>query len=104
MSQSMSFTPNSIGGEYKHQLTIQELPKHQHYENLMAKGFDGWNEITVKLHGLIFDYNSNSYTYPDTKVHATPVEAYTHTSFTGDSASHNNIQPYVITYFWKRTN
>ena len=102
-SKCMSFAPNQTGGEYEHQLTVQELPEHKHYEKLMAKGYSGWEKLTIKRHGLIFDYNSVNYSYPDTTINAIEVEAYTNTSPTGGSASHNNIQPYITTFFWKRT-
>lgn len=82
----MSFTAGATGGEYKHQLTVDELAKHSHqttYEygtNLVATngGGGGWTHYTC---------NTGSRSV----------------NSTGSSTKHNNIQPYIVVYFWRRT-
>lgn len=87
-SISQSFIAGSTGGEYKHTLTVDEIPSHSH--TIMSDGFKP--EATHYEHFLApvitgFGTNDKSYT----------------TEATGGGASHNNIQPYIVVYMWKRT-
>ena len=89
----MSFATNSNGGEYKHTLSISEIPNHRH------KGLDidntycfGWDEGTIKgmnFYKFAFNYMGNTGNRITT-------------GYEGGSTSHNNIQPYLVVYFWKR--
>lgn len=99
----MSFTPNSIGGEYKHKLTQSEMPKHNHDISLMAKGSSNWEEQIVNKYGVMIDYTTKNYVIPEQKVNATKVSAFVQAGSLGGDAHHNNVQPYIVTYFWKRT-
>lgn len=100
----MSFTANSVGGEYKHKLLEIEMPKHHHSESLMIKGHTGWTAQTVNQYGVMIDYTTKNYVTPKQEVYATSVSAFTYTGWAGDGVHHNNVQPYVTTYFWKRVN
>ncbi|MBP3450396.1 MAG: hypothetical protein J6K22_08050 [Spirochaetaceae bacterium] len=84
-SVSKSFSVNGIGGEYNHTLTTGELPAHTHSisANSVSK-----NGVSYKLGGT----GTNVYTYGSKS-----------TSSVGSGTSHNNIQPYLVVYFWKRT-
>lgn len=79
----MSFTANNTYGEYKHKLTIGEMPSHNHkvdiinYVNTASK-----NGHTSYWGGL-----------GDTKFE---------TSYSGSNTAHNNIQPSIGVYFWRR--
>lgn len=42
-NESVSFTAGNTGGEYKHKLTVNELPEHAHSENINGKGNDDWD-------------------------------------------------------------
>lgn len=99
----MSFTHGQTGGEYKHQLSEDEMPKHDHYEHLMVKGHGAWPELNIDKYGVIVDHMSSSYVTPNQKVNATITNAFVSTENVGGSIKHNNIQPYIVTYFWKRT-
>lgn len=70
-------------GEYEHRLTVKEMPSHTHRvkSTSVATGGDG---------GLFFGIGTSSYLGSDN------VEA------TGGSQAHNNVQPSIVVYFWKR--
>ena len=103
-STSMSFTTDSSGGEYKHKLLEIEIPKHHHSVRLMVKGYPGWEERTADSYGVMIDYQSSNYVTPNEKVHATDASAFVYTGWAGDNVHHNNVQPYIVTYFWRRIN
>ena len=101
--ESVSFTAGNTGGEYKHKLTVNELPKHAHAENINGKGNDDWdnkfgsmvsrpNPGTGNTAGYSVDISSNW----NTTGH--PVM----TDETGGNQAHNNMQPYLVVHFWKR--
>lgn len=79
----MSFTSLSTGGEYKHELTVQEMPDHRHKYILAyggndpAKGFSYGNTVAGTFDATFIQNN-------------------------GGSSAHNNVQPYISVYFWRR--
>lgn len=99
----MSFTTDSSGGEYKHRLKETEMPKHDHSENLMVKGYTGWDAKTIDQYGVMIDYTTKNYVTPKEKVYTAPVSAFISTGSAGDNVHHNNVQPYIVTFFWRRT-
>lgn len=100
----MSFTASSVGGEYNHKLTQSEMPKHNHDISLMAKGSSNWEEQIVKKYGVMIDYTTKNYVIPEEKVNATKVSAFVQAGSSGGDVHHNNVQPYIVTFFWKRIN
>ena len=84
-STSMSFTAGSTGGEYKHLLTTSEMPSHTHnlVHNLNLHLISGGSALNGAVSG-----GSGKDIYTDA---------------TGGSTKHNNIQPYIVVYFWRRT-
>ena len=86
-STSMSFTTNSQGGEYRHKLDISEMPKHDHGLALSSASQlqDVFNDVVSSDYTENYRVNNNSIYNA------------------GEDKPHNNIQPYVVTYFWKRT-
>ena len=84
-----SFSNQQYGGEFTHRLSVAEMPSHSHsvvtWENYsmsprtgvkVAKTYDG------------ADGNNTS----------------ARTDATGGDQYHNNVQPYVAVYIWRRTN
>lgn len=93
-STSMSFTANSTDGEYKHKLTVDEMPNHKHavyIQNTTSNPQVNAPKWTVALPNSWKQYAS------DTKLFGPS------TGNVGGDASHNNIQPYITVYFWRRT-
>ena len=97
-STSMSFTANQVGGEYKHLLSLNEMPSHAHkphdWDVITAQGgntgfynmtYLGDNNRSGTFTPFLHDYDKNRYG-----------------SYVGNNEAHNVIQPYTTVFFWKR--
>ena len=90
-SQTEFATVEKTGGEKTHTLTIDEIPEHYH------KGlyYDNFNKgITINSG----EGNGFNITYGNTPATYTDVD----TGTVGGNKSHNNLQPYITCYMWKR--
>ena len=77
-------TAEKTGGEKSHQLTIDEMPSHNHeYYSPIVQSVVPGNST------LVYGNYNKQYIIG--------------TSYTGGNGSHNNLQPYLVTYIWKRT-
>ena len=76
-------TAGKTGGAKTHTLTIPEMPSHNH--NVTVRGAINKPEGT----GGAFTTSIDNYT--------------TTTTNTGGGGAHNNLQPYVVVYMWRRT-
>lgn len=85
-TNSQTFEANSTGGEYKHKLTVDEMPSHTH--KLQYRG--GQN---VQPND---PYAADKPMLQGSSAYGTNVDN------TGGDGLHNNVQPYVTVYFWKR--
>ena len=74
-------TVEKTGGEKAHTLTIAEMPSHAHKYD-MKPGNGGWTVVSM----------SDG---------APAYQAETHAM--GGNSPHNNLQPYITCYMWKRT-
>ena len=83
-------TVEKTGGEKEHTLTVDEMPSHSHIQtwngNIMVGGGSGGESTN----GSYLNEGGNGI-YPATL-----------TNNVGNSHSHNNLQPYITCYMWKR--
>lgn len=80
-----------IGGEKEHILTIEETPNHRHEKLYSSGGKErkaGYGSTGTHTGTL----NENT---------STDFESL-NTGYTGGDQPHNNIQPYIVCYMWKR--
>ncbi len=75
-------TALKTGGEKKHTLTVAEMPSHRHYSDDFVTG------------------SGSNWHFGVGKSNATQRM---NTSYTGGGESHNNLQPYITVYIWRRT-
>lgn len=80
-NNTMTIAGGDTGGEYTHQLLVDEMPSHTH-----------------EYYG---GTSSSSGTYPTSSQSRLNVSR--DTQPTGGSGYHNNVQPYLGVYIWKRT-
>lgn len=81
-------TAEKTGGEKSHKLTVNEMPSHNHTTNI---------PVTTVWAGN----GGQAYQLSDRKTDY--VKATDYIASTGGNGSHNNLQPYYVTYIWKRT-
>jgi len=78
-------TLEETGGAKTHSLTSAEIPSHTH--NFVSPSF-GLNNFTDSSGAATMAVSGNNVWFTGTT--------------TGSGAAHNNLQPYVVVYFWKR--
>lgn len=80
-------TAEETGGSKTHTLSVAELPAHTHTisGNISRSGFSfEHHQFNSRMPGENFDTNPT-------------------VSNTGSGSAHNNVQPYIVVYMWKRT-
>ena len=84
-TNTQEFEVNATGGEYKHKLVIDEIPSHTHkyYSPIVQEVAPSSSTITYGNYNKEYKTDSDS---------------------VGGDGYHNNIQPYITVYFWKRVN
>lgn len=87
-STSMSFTAKSSGGEYKHKLTVTEMPSHNHTTNIPI------STLGLTVGGQAYQLTAKKTDY---------IKATDYIAYTGGNGRHNNVQPYITVFFWRRT-
>ena len=78
-------TAQETGGSKTHTLTTSELPSHTHTLNIPSSENGG----SFNAHALFPDGSSSAETFT--------------TAATGSGSAHNNVQPYIVVYMWRRT-
>lgn len=78
-------TVEKTGGAKTHTLTVDEMPSHTHRTGIQPDKAGNYNDGGSSAY-VLFDQTSGK-----------------ETTTTGGSQAHNNIQPYITCYMWKRT-
>jgi microcystin-dependent protein len=78
-------TAEETGGAKTHTLQETEIPSHVHAQNAPSSASGGALRLAV-------DTNASG-----------SVAAGQDTGAAGGGGAHNNLQPYIVCYFWKRT-
>ena len=105
LAQGENYAAGSTGGEATHTLTINEMPAHSHSGTTNSTGDHthssyGAQGGTRKRNwaGANDNYDPN-YPTGSAGTHSHTVSI----ANTGGGAAHNNMQPYLAVYMWKRT-
>lgn len=106
-SQSEFSTIEKTGGENTHKLTASEMPAHNH---TVSSGnhthtYTGYINVTATTATTYQCIAHKRYTADGTNTPASMNSsgAHSHTvSNTGSGNAHNNLQPYITCYMWKR--
>ena len=80
------YKAGSIGGEKEHTLNIAEMPPHQHQ-------LHGWAIAITPVQGTQYSPTHPFDQYDNTNLTTRPV---------GEGQPHNNMQPYIGTYRYRR--
>jgi len=88
------------GGTKTHTLTEDEMPAHNHKGNFMMESSSPSNDFASGTDTSVANPDGNvlDHTTVGTASKNNPIG-----STTGSGNAHNNLQPYITVYFWKRT-
>lgn len=93
LGMSSSYPAGSQGGEATHQLTVYEMPSHNH---AMTYGPDSSGSSTGFPYGIAAGCATSS---ASGRGYASNLGTFS----AGGSQAHNNMPPYLSVYIWKRT-
>ena len=98
-------TVEKTGGEKEHILTTNEMPSHEHTTMYDYYGNTYLNGGLVKMSGTpSFETEKSSNCYIVSRSGADLTDHYVATTGSqGSGRGHNNLQPYITCYMWKRT-
>lgn len=84
-----TYSNGATGGEATHQLTIDEIPSHDHYIETSRQYETGSSTDSTKIGRTTSNADGGNSTIS--------------TRNTGGGQAHNNMPPYLVVYIWKRT-
>ena len=105
-SWGTTYNAGSTGGEATHRLTVGELAAHNHTASTNTTGNHTHAVTAQRYHG-----GDNSVSYYESasdpkNFNTSSAGNHSHTvtvNNTGSNTAHNNMQPYISVYIWKRT-
>jgi hypothetical protein len=99
-------TAEKTGGEKTHTLTESEMPEHNHSGSTSTDGehYHSYACTTTEGSSSVADraFNRNA----SATLNTNSAGSHSHTitiGNTGGGSAHNNLQPYITAYIWKRT-
>ena len=105
-SWGTTYNAGSTGGEATHQLTVGELPAHNHSASTNTTGSHAHTYTWRNYQGWAGSKSATS-VWENTATNNTgSAGEHSHTvtiNNTGSNQAHNNLQPYIAVYIWKRT-
>ena len=105
-SWGTTYNAGSTGGEATHQLTVGELPSHNHTASTNTTGAHTHTYTWRESQGWAGSKSASS-VWENTATNNTGSAGnHSHTvtiNNTGSSNAHNNMPPYLVVYMWKRT-
>ena len=105
-SWGTTYNAGSTGGEATHQLTVGELPQHTHTASTNTTGSHAHTYTWRNYQGWAGSKSATS-VWENTATNNTgSAGEHSHTvtiNNTGSNQAHNNLQPYIAVYIWKRT-
>lgn len=101
------YNAGGTGGEEKTLLSIDEIPSHTHLASMSTAGQHS-HSVTIYSHDTDEDTSGVTYSYGRPYYNRDTNYAGNHTHLitinnTGGSTPHNNMQPYLVVYIFKRT-
>lgn len=112
-------TAEETGGEKTHTLTTNEIPAHTHGSKSLVGTWANWGEGSgmvsstangYKVTGIVSAVGDNNQygwgtsTGRDQDNTSLKIDATHEHNSVGGGQAHNNLQPYITVYFWKRIN
>lgn len=98
-SQTEFSSVEKTGGEKTHTLTVNEMPSHSH-DGITVKNFEDTHRMAYANMAKPSNGDAAYWSLQNT----TDISEMTaKTVSTGGGSAHNNLQPYITCYMWKRT-
>lgn len=100
-----TYEAGSTGGEATHQLTVGEIPSHNHTGSINTAGEHTHSLNVVDDERKAGNYAAGGASFQNGTATTNSSGNHTHTvtiNSTGSGQPHNNLQPYIAVYMWKR--
>lgn len=99
LAAGSTYAAGATGGEATHTLTVDEMPSHNHITEYSTDGGKTYATTTMGKDGSSI---GNHYFGGSTSVTAF-ASFIVRVGYSGGSAAHNNMPPYLAVYVWQRT-